>query len=323
MATSESETRYPETTGFIYRECARRLKERKLSLKITDAEIAMGGYDRKVVSRILNGKKTRNNPYLIPPAYVRPLMEKLELASEVELFWGDINDEDFIEMLFCSLVTEILDESDWNEHYLDEPYWSKSEARIDVIQKVLRDSVAYAQVYPTLSSSFEYESSEGVYYPISPYANLSRVEQVTPAERKQIRQAAILRLFKNTRPFEMFRAFFRETNNRGENRGFRRLDKRLDGFVEASLMPFMQKNNPGEDSLGIRVFSIVSADMARYVETGLVYAQRTAAGFGNSTSSEHYEILESLMVSGRDYIRRIEGLQVRLDALHQNEKFGH
>ena len=323
MATSESETRYPETTGFIYRECAKRLKERKLSLKITDAEIAAGGYDRKVVSRILNDKKTRNNPYLIPPAYVRPLMKKLELASEVELFWGDIDDEHFIETLFCNLVTDILDESDWNEHYLDEPYWSKNEARIDIIQKVLLDSVAYARIYPTLSSSFEYESPEGVLYPISPLADLRSGEQVTPADRKQIRRGAILRLFKNTRPVEMFRAFFRKANDRGENQGFSRLYKRLDDFVDKSLMPFMQKNNPVEVSLGIRVFGIVSADMARYVEMGLVNAQRTAAGFGSSTSSEHDEILESLMVSGRDYISRIEGLQVRLDALHQNEKFGY
>ena len=322
MAISESETRYPETTGFIYRECARRLKERKLSLKMTDAEIAADGFDRKVVNRVLNGTRTRNNPYLIPPAYIKPLVEKLRF-SEVELFWGDINSQGFIETLFCNLVTDILDESDWNENYFDGSCWSKSEAKIEIIQKVLLDSVAYARIYPTLNSSYEYENPEGVYYPISPYADVSGGEQVTPAERKQIRQGAILRLFKNTRPVDMLKAFFRETNNRGENRGFRRLDKRLDGFVEASLMPFMQKNNPGEDSLGIRVFSIVSADMARYVETGLMNAQRTAVGFGSSTSSVHDEILESLMVSGRDYISRIEGLQVRLDALHQNEKFGH
>jgi len=322
MATSESETRYPETTGFIYRECAKRLKERKLSLKITDAEIAVGGYDRKVVSRILNGTKTRNNPYLIPPAYVSPLVQKLQLASEVELFWGDIDDEHFIETLFCNLVTDILDESDWNEHYFDEPRWSISEARIDLIQKVLLDSVAYARIYPALNSSFEYESPDGVYYPISPYADVSDSEQVTPAERKQIRQAAILRLFKNTRPVDMFKVFFQETNDRGENRGFSRLDKRLDGFVDKSLMPFLKENSPGEDSLGIRVYGIISADIAQYVEIELANAQRTAAGFNNSTSSEHNEIIGTLMVAGKDYIGQIEDLQVKLDAIHRKEKFG-
>jgi len=148
-------------------------------------------------------------------------------------------------------------------------------------------------------------------------------KQISPSERKRIRGDAIRRLFRNTRPIEMFRAFFEETNERGENRGFSRLDKRLEGFLNNSLMPFMKDNMPDEASLGIRVYGIVSADMARYVETGLTNAQMTAAGFGSSTGSEHDEIIGVLMSAGRDYIEQIEGLQVRLDVLMRKEKFDH
>jgi len=323
MAVSENEIKYPLTTGFIYSTCAKRLKERKLALSLTDSEIAAGdNLDRKVVNRIINGTRTRNNPFLIPPAYVKPLVENLMFASEVEMLWGDINDEGFIETLFCHLVNDVLDEDEWNDMYFEEPYWSKAKARVDIMQKVLLDSVAYARVYPTVDSSFEYESPEGILYPISPFADVTDSKQVSPSERRRIRDDAIRRLFQNTRPIEMFRAFFEETNERGENKGYSRLDKRLEGFLSNNLIPFMKDNMPDEKSLGLRVYAMVEADMARYVETWLINAQRAAAGFDSSTCLEHDEILKSLIVAGRDYIEQIEGLQVRLDVLMRKEKFG-
>ena len=96
MAVSESESKYPLTTDFIYSACAKRLKERKMALRLTDAEIAAEGYDRKVINRILNNTKTRNNPYLIPPTYVKPLVDNLKLESGFELFWGSSENEGFI-----------------------------------------------------------------------------------------------------------------------------------------------------------------------------------------------------------------------------------
>jgi len=322
MAKFENDTKYPLTTNYIYSECAKRLKERKQSLKMTDAEIAAGGFDRKVVNRIINGTRTRNNPYLIPPAYVKPLVKNLRYENEAGLLWGDENDEGFIEAMFYNLVIDILDESDWNENYFDEPCWSKSKVKIDIIQKVLLDSVAYARVYPTLNSSYEYESPEGVYYPISPYAEVSGGVQVTPAERKQIRGNAIIRLFKNARPLNMFRVFFTETNERGENKGFSRLDGRLDKFLDNSLMAFMRDNIPREDSLGLRTYGIVSADIARYVEAELANAEREAAGFEGCICAEQDEVFKALLLAGKQYIEQIEDLQVRLDILLRKEKFG-
>ena len=320
MSVSARVEKYPLTIRFIYSTCAQRLKKRKLSLSLVDAEIAEGVYDRKVVNRIMNNTRSRNNPYLIPPAYVKPLAEELGLESDYELFWGDMNNEDFTESLFCKLVTDILDESDWNENYWDEPYWSKNIARVDMIQKVLLDDVAYAKVFPSLGSRYEYESPEGIYYPLSPLAYVNDDEQVPPSERKQVRQNAIIRLYRNTRPVEMFRAFFEEVNSRGENRGFSKLDKRLDGFVDKSLMPFMNEHKPGEDSLGLRVYGIVSVDIARHVDAELANAQRIAAGFESYTDIEQDEIHWALMAAGKDYIDKIEALQARLDALHRREK---
>jgi len=134
MAVSETETKYPLTTDFIYSVCAKRLKERKMALRMTDAEIVAGGYDRKVVNRIINGTRTRNNPFLVPPAYVRPLVAALRFESDCELYWGATDDESFVEPLFFKLVSDIQDESDENA---------------DIIKRVLLDDVHYAKVFQT------------------------------------------------------------------------------------------------------------------------------------------------------------------------------
>jgi len=312
-------TRYPETTELIYSECAKRLKQRKLSLRLTDDEIAAGNYDRKVINRIINNKRARNNPYLIPPAYVKPLVNKLRLSGDNELFWGDIEDESFVEVLFCRLVSDILNRSEPND---DELYRSKHPRKKDLIQKVLLDDVAYAKAYPTLPSGFEYISPDGGYYPISPLANVRGSEQVSPLDRKRIRHNAISRLFRNTRPMGMFQDFFQESNDRGETLGFSKLEKRLDGFVEKSFMDFIKENMPGESSLGLRVYGIVSVDITRYVDMELVNIQKETAGFSRSTSPEQDEILASLMAAGRSYIEQVEDLQARLDAFHRMDKFG-
>ena len=309
---SEQESKFPKTTGYIYSRCAGRLKNRKLELVLTDDEIA-GDYDRKVVNRILNNTRTRNNPYLIPPAYAPLLVHKLKLKDECELFWGGEDDKDFIEPLFCNLLTDILDQSPWSE---------SNNTIDDIIVKVLLDDVRYACIYPTVSASFEAVGPEGDYVSISPYADVNKEKQITYAQREQIRHNAILRLFKNTRPIEMFREFFREVNDLGENRGFSRLDKRLDGFVEKSLLPFLKDNLPDEKSLGMRVYSIVASDLTNYVESELVNLQRESHGFERFSSPERDEILGLLMSAGKDYIGKIEKLQGKLDALLRKEKFG-
>jgi len=87
-------------------------------------------------------------------------------------------------------------------------------------------------------------------------------------------------------------------------------------------MPFLKDNIPDEKSLGMRVYSIVAADITRYTESELVNLMRESHGFDRFSSPELDEILQSLMSAGMGYISRIEKLQARLDALHRKEKFG-
>ncbi len=314
MSILEHESKYPKTTGYIYSEAAKRAKKRKQLLKLTDTDIA-GDFDRKVVNRILNNTKTRNNVYLIPPAYVNQLVNKLEFNSDYELFWGDEADEGFIETIFCNLLMDILDEF-WNENCCD-----KQLETVSIIKRVLLDDVTYAKTYSGVMSYYEYENPEGEYLPILPLDFVNGNEQMSIPERKRIQQNAILRLYRNTRPIEMFGRFFHETNTNGENKGFSKLDKRLDIFVDKSLLPFLKENTPGTNSLGLRVHSIIEADVKNYVELGLINSERTAEGFDSYTSPEYDDILQSLMTAGRDYINQIEKLQVQLDTLHRKEKF--
>ena len=319
MSILEIESKYPQTTEFIYSECATRLKQRKLELRLTDAEIAEGGgYDRKVVNRIFNNTKTRNNPYLIPPAYSTPLVNKLNLKDDTELFWGNMG-EAYIESLFCNLLTDILDEWKYSEDvYKGKPFGS---AKADIIETVLLDDVRYARIYSVVAG-FEAVGPDKDYIPLSPYADIKNEKQMSYAERNKVRENAIQRLFKNTMPLAMFRDFFQGMNDAGENKGFSRLEKRLDTFVDKSLLPFLKANIPDEKSLGMRVYSIVAADLANYVESGLINQMRESHGFEKFSSPECDEILKSLMSSGIAYVSRLEKLQDRLDALHRKEKFG-
>lgn len=308
-------TKFPETTGYIYSACAKRLKERKLLLGLTDAEIAMD-LDKKIINRIINNRRSLNNRFLVPPAFSKPLVDKLKLKSDYELYWSDVEDEEFIETVFCNLITDILDESDWNEAYWDEPYWSKNSERVDLIEKVLLDYVPYAKIFPSVIQTYETVNANGDYIPISPLAYLNGGEHPSFSEHRQTRQNAIKRLFLNTRPTELFISFFQGTSS------FSKIDKKLDAFVDKSLMPFMKDNLPKESSLGLRVHSIISADISNYVELGLVNSVRTEHGFDNYGTPEYVEILQTLTSAGREYISRIEELQAQLDALHQKEKFG-
>lgn len=327
----EKEPKYELTTEFIFSVCAKRLKERKLSLNLTDADIA-GDYDRKVVNRIINNTRTRNNVYLIPPAYVYPLMNKLEIHNDYELFWGDAQDEEFIEEVFCNLLKDIylkacLDVNNRQTHLEDSSYCCEAptDAMINdaIIDEVLLDDVSYAKYYYTYVNDISIDGGFAYEFPIVPlaYVNNGEVDIHEGYDELDfdeiLRENAMHRLFRNTRPIEMFRSFFKETNNRGENKGFSKLDKRLDNFVNKSLMPFLKDNMPDETSLGKRVHSIVSTDISNYVKSGYVNSQSTECG--RCTSPEYDAVLKSLMSAGKDYINRIETLQAQLDEFCRKE----
>lgn len=73
-------------------------------------------FDSTMISRIINNNKKavegRNspNPYLIPPIYEDLLLDKLQFENRTELFWGNIDEQEYIIKSFYSILfDEILE----------------------------------------------------------------------------------------------------------------------------------------------------------------------------------------------------------------------
>lgn len=110
---------YKETCNFIFNNTSMRIKQKKNVLKRTWYEV-MGFkdkdgylnsdhyYDYNMVSKISNGKRNKNNKYLLTDKYAYILKEGLSFDSYHELYWGtDQEIEAYCEQLFYLLLKDI------------------------------------------------------------------------------------------------------------------------------------------------------------------------------------------------------------------------
>lgn len=141
--------KYEKSSNIIYQYTADRLKRRREVLKLTNDVIARkkifvhyeaytdyatdedeperfnteinpvkSKFDPSMISRILNnergkiGERNSPNPYLIPPAYEKLLMEQLQFEDIKELFWGaSIEVESIVKSFYATLFEEILEDN--------------------------------------------------------------------------------------------------------------------------------------------------------------------------------------------------------------------
>jgi|GEM_PF-5618791 len=111
MANKKYESIYQNTINFIYKSTVKRLNDKRDSLKKKTSDLIVDNsgtqYDLSMVSKILNNKRTSNNPYLIPPAYTELLAHQLEVDSVGELLWG--KSVDYADDILSMLIKEVLD----------------------------------------------------------------------------------------------------------------------------------------------------------------------------------------------------------------------
>lgn len=141
--------KYEKSSNIIYQYTADRLKRRREVLKLTNDVIARkkifvhyeaytdyatdedeperfnteinpvkSKFDSSMISRILNnergkiGERNSPNPYLIPPAYEKLLMEQLQFEDIKELFWGaSIEVGSIVKSFYRTLFEEILEDN--------------------------------------------------------------------------------------------------------------------------------------------------------------------------------------------------------------------
>lgn len=149
---------FAETLDFIFNRIGIRTKTKKEELGLTyyqlagyenksnfEQQIAINAfekYDISIIKSIASGKPyPKKNPNLIPDRYISRLTEMLEFEGEIELLWGDFEDEAFIKQIFQKILRDILYSGDLKIK--------------ELANKVLIDFVPYAKYFSYQEMFFE------------------------------------------------------------------------------------------------------------------------------------------------------------------------
>lgn len=226
MANKKYKSIYQNTINFIYESTAKRLDDRRTSLNKKNSVLTEDNsgtqYDLSMISKIFNNKRTINNPYLIPPAYIKPLVQHLERDNIGELLWG--NDIGYVNSILSMLVTEVL-----NKHI---------EHREHLTQVLLED-VQYAKYVAINSCPW--------------YLDVMEVELGNNAEDafEKMQKSAIER-FCCLYGFEYI-----FLDHLIKNEGLSKLDKCIDTFIEAILIPLLNNINTDDTSFGRQAYNLL------------------------------------------------------------------
>ncbi|MFM1538232.1 hypothetical protein [Helcococcus bovis] len=102
----------------IYKSISERVKSKKHELNLTNEKILVS--DPKIISRIVNNKRTKNNPYLVTDTSIlkknvnketeEGIVPNLKFNSISEVLWGNAVDiEKYSEELFYNIIINLLD----------------------------------------------------------------------------------------------------------------------------------------------------------------------------------------------------------------------
>lgn len=247
---------------FFYKRVSDRVREKVKNSNKTYAEIYKT--DTKLISRIVNNKRTRVNPFLVTDAVVSSsikdeqsgayikvgLLHILDFENEKEILWGtDEEIKSYLPKLFKLLWGELTNED------------LEKQTSKDFI---LCDYVPYAEnrTYYNLLFSNKH---------CGPFLTLyGRYEDDIIDKYEAVEEAAIDYLyFKCAKDFEnLFNSFCSKTNS------FHKIDKTLkDEFIYKGFIDLIKQNIPNEHSLGIRVKTIIESDLSQSADLIVRYAQ--------------------------------------------------
>ncbi len=274
---------------FFYKKASYRIKERVENSDLTHAKIYIT--DPKLISRIVNNKRTRVNPFLIPDAVILSsakeessdnyvdigLKPKLKFESKKEILWGS---DDEIKSYLPELF-ELL----WDELTEDD---LKNQCNKDFI---LCDYIPYAENRAYYNLLF----SSG--YPGSFLALYGRSEDVIISEFDSVEKEAVAYLyFKCKDDFEkMFKDFCSKTDS------FHKIDKVIKSeFLDTVFIDLIKQNIPNEHSLGIRVKTIIESDLSQSAELIIKYNE----------TQEIDEIKKKLINASSTYAVMLKEIQI-------------
>ena len=210
--------------------------------------------DPKLISRIINNRRTRVNPFLIPYAVISSeikqehssenlnigLLNQLDFNTIKEILWGtDEEIKNYLPDLFKLLWDELPDKD--SKYQIDKDF-------------ILCDYVPYAEnsVYYRILSNFEYNDSFFALYG-KPDVDVLHNQEI-------FKQEAFNYLYlKCAKKFEkIFNNFCSATDS------FHKIDIVLKTeFIDTVFVNLIKKNIPDESSLGLRIKTIIENDLAQ------------------------------------------------------------
>ncbi|MDK7204175.1 hypothetical protein QP439_07565 [Streptococcus sp. UMB1203] len=298
---------FKDTVNFFYDLIIHRLKTRRdilskknssqtltfenLSSYIDSSGIEVS-YDIAMIKHVFGKKIYKNkNPYLIPDSCLSYLTNRLGFDNEYQLLWEDIEKDENIHFIFLCLLKEC--------------FWDKNEMR-ELLNHVLTDYIPYAKESPLFDmilfpSKYKMKkiSKTDMYVPLYFYG-VSEDEVIE--QFSLCLDDAIEFLFKKCHK-DFKKIFINFIKEHGTS--LKKINKKLEDFVNNELKQLLLQYSPKEDSLGLRVKNIMISDWFSRID--LVMAL-----FDNRSLDDKLLFEMKLYNNSMNYVKDLEDLQKKL-----------
>lgn len=283
--------------NFIYEMTSSRIKIKVEKSKLKHSEIYK--HDPKLISRIINNKRTRNNPYLlnnsvIESSYVDDesnkniptgLLNTLDFSSKKDLLWGtDTEIENYLEEFFF-----ILCDNEFANTQLG-------------FEKYLCDYIPYAFCHTYWDILFHSDTTDPKFscveykgkmlnYPAFAFGVSEDAvrENIVPSKEE-----AIYFLYDKCK--DDFRSDFNKFTNETED--YSKLGNKIRNYIVDFFIPMLERYKPNESSLGLRVRNLIIEDLS-YV--ACIY-------FKKNICNEDYH--RALIIASSQYTKEITSTQI-------------
>lgn len=287
MSNRKYKSTYQNTINFIYESTAKRLTDRTNELRMKKSDLIIDNlntqYDLSMISKILNNKKTSNNPYLIPPTYIDLLIKNLKYKNVRELLWDKPEENiTYVRTILFMLIEEII-----NKH----PEYSER------LSLPLREDVSYVK-YEMLSifSWYYNRLEETASDEIEMEDKLDEISQMYHASIKR---------------FSVLYGFdYIFLDHLIKNNGLSRLDKCIDNFVDNILIPLLCNINFDSTSFGNQAYNLIIGCDAQLNRFEDFYASRTLDPEADAVAyCDTVDIPNELKEACRTYVDFLEKAQ--------------
>lgn len=279
---------FNKTKDFIYRNCVRRVENKRLEKKLP--QIALCRDDKTLVSYFFNCKLTSNNQYLVTKKlldYTSDIIGSrtgavpiFEFENIHEVLWGNDKEfEDNLSTIFSLLVFDILDSSTKDK---------------DFLEYVLCDNIIYSKYFSFRNIKDKYN--------VSLLENFAVYDElVNDQHMSNYLDIAIKYLYHKPAFHSKFKEIFLFFTKSHDD--YTHIDDRLYKEFIPNLYELLDNYKPTATSLGIRVKNLIDTDIIKAIEQ--IDALKNNPDFLNTPEAE---LNKQIVNASSTYICKLEDI---------------